>query len=53
MPDRDPEAETEQEIRETASQEPHDPITVREELEKELMDEWLSEVGTELGDEMG
>lgn len=46
MPDHeDKEAETEREIEEEAAHEPDDPITSREALEEELMDEGRSAEG--------
>lgn len=49
MPDHsDKEALTEREIREEAAKTPEDPITSREALEEELMDEGKSELGEEI-----
>jgi len=46
MPDhRDKEELTEAEIEREAAREPEDPVTSREALEEELMDEGRSEVG--------
>lgn len=42
-----------EEIRRQGEQEPDDPITAREELELELMDEGESEAGEDIGDETG
>lgn len=47
---RDPEAKTEAEIEDEAAREPDDPITRREELELELMEEGDSEAGEDIGD---
>lgn len=49
MSEREPEEQTQREVREEAAAEPDDPITSREELEVELMDEGSSEVGEEIG----
>jgi hypothetical protein len=48
MPDREKEARTEREIEEEAAKEPEDPITSREALEQELMEEGRSEEGEHL-----
>ncbi len=49
MPDeRDPEELSEREIEEEAASEPDDPITRREEIEQELMEEGRSEEGEHL-----
>ncbi len=46
MPDRDdPEAETEREIKREAAHEAPDPVTSREALEEDLMEEGRSEAG--------
>lgn len=47
----DPEAKTQQEVEEAAASEEDDPVTSREELEVELMDEGASEAGEEIGQE--
>ncbi|HVL92290.1 MAG TPA: hypothetical protein VM264_03005 [Acidimicrobiales bacterium] len=47
-----PEERTQQEVREEAAAEPDDPITSREELETELIDEGASEEGSAIGDQM-
>lgn len=52
MNERDPEATTQREVREEAAAEGDDPVTSREELEVELMDEGESEAGTDIGQEM-
>lgn len=49
MSERDPEEQTQHEVREEAAGEPDDPITSREELEVELMDEGASDAGEEIG----
>ncbi len=49
MDQRDPEAATEQEVREDAAREEDDPVTSREELEVELMDEGVSDAGEDIG----
>ncbi len=50
MPDRqDPEAETEQEVERQAAEVEEDPITSREALEEDLMDEGRSEAGEHIG----
>lgn len=49
MEQRDPEATTQQEVREEAATEGDDPITSREELEVELMDEGTSDAGGDIG----
>ena len=46
--ERDPEAETQEEIEEQAELAPDDPHTKREELELDLMEEGDSEVGEEI-----
>jgi len=43
------EAETEREIEEQAAHEPLDPVTSRESLEEELMEEGRSEDGEHIG----
>jgi hypothetical protein len=48
---RDPESQTEREVKREAAVEPDDPTTAREELELELMDEGESAAGTEIGEE--
>jgi len=49
MPDeRDPEELSEREIEDEAASEPDDPITRREEIEQELMEEGRSEEGEHL-----
>jgi hypothetical protein len=49
MPDeRDPEELSEREIEEEAASEPDDPITRREEVEQELMEEGRSKDGEQL-----
>ena len=47
----DPEEKTQQEVKEDAATEEDDPVTSREELEVELMDEGASEEGEEIGQE--
>jgi hypothetical protein len=47
----DPEAITQQEVHEEAAAEEDDPVTSREELEVELMDEGASEAGEAIGQE--
>ena len=49
MTNRNPEAETQEEVREQAELAPDDPHTSREELELDLMDEDASERGERLG----
>ncbi|HVE47144.1 MAG TPA: hypothetical protein VNA57_10420 [Acidimicrobiales bacterium] len=51
MSERDPEAETEREVREEAAAAEDDPVTRREGMEQDLMAEGESEAGEELGDE--
>ena len=51
MNDPDPEAATQEEVKEQAASEPDDPVTSREELEVGLMDEGASEAGEEIGQE--
>lgn len=46
----DPEAATQEEIREDAAVEPDDPHTAREELELDLMEADRSEVGEDIGE---
>lgn len=48
----DPEDQTQDEIREEAANEGQDPITKREGLESELLEEGASEEGSTIGDEM-
>ena len=50
MTDRDPEQVTQDEVREDAAGEGDDPVTRREALERELMDEGESDAGEEVGD---
>jgi len=47
----DPEAKTQQEVKQDAATEEDDPVTSREELEVELMDRDASEAGEEIGQE--
>lgn len=47
----DPEARTQAEVQEEASSHRDDPITRREALEKELMDQGASGVGEHIGQE--
>ena len=49
MNERDPEEMTQREVEEEATEEPDDPITSREELEVELMDEDVSDAGEDIG----
>jgi len=49
MNEPDPEAETQQEVKEDAVAEEDDPVTSREELEVGLMDEGASEAGEGIG----
>jgi len=49
MSERDPEEQTQREVREEAATEPDDPVTSREQLEVELMDEGISESGEDIG----
>lgn len=51
MSDGDPEARTQDEVREEAATEEDDPVTRREELEVELMDEGASDAGEQIGQE--
>lgn len=51
MNDRDPEAETQDEVKEQAAVEDDDPVTSREELEVGLMDEGASAAGNDIGQE--
>ncbi len=44
------EAQTQQEIKEEAAQQPRDPQTRREALETELMEKGVSESGEQLGE---
>lgn len=48
----DPEAKTQQEVKEDAATEEDDPVTSREELEVGLMDEGASQAGADIGREM-
>ena len=50
MNERDPEETTQQEVREEAAAEGDDPVTQREELEVELMDDGVSEAGEDIGE---
>lgn len=50
MKDRDQEQATQDEVREEADQEGDDPVTSREALETELMDEDESGAGETIGD---
>jgi len=50
MPDNDPEERTQEEIRKEAPTEPDDPVTHREEIELELMEEGKSDEGEEIGE---
>lgn len=50
--EKSPEDQTQKEIREEAADERDDPITRREGLETELIDEGDSEAGRTIGDEM-
>ena len=50
MNDRDPEQATQDEVREEAAQEGEDPVTRREALETDLMDEGESGTGEAIGD---
>ena len=52
MNDPDPEAVTQEEVKEEAAAEPDDPVTSREELEVGLMDEGASDDGEDIGQEM-
>ena len=52
MADDDPEQATQHEVREDAADEGDDPVTRREALETELMDEGKSGEGEEIGDEL-
>ena len=49
MSERDPEEQTQDEVREEAAAEPDDPITSREGLEVELMDDGISDAGEGMG----
>jgi hypothetical protein len=49
MNEREPEEVTQEEVREEAAEEEDDPVTSREELEVELMDEGDSDAGEEIG----
>ena len=46
---RDPEQQTQAEVREDARTTPDDPVTRREELELDLMDQDASEAGRDIG----
>jgi hypothetical protein len=48
--ERDPEEQTQQEIKEQAAREPDDPQTSREETELDLMEDDASESGEVIGD---
>ena len=50
MNERDPEETTQAEVREEAAVEDDDPVTSREELEVELMDEGASDAGEDIGE---
>ncbi len=50
MTERDPEQATQREVREEAAGEGEDPMTRREALETELLDEGASEAGEGIGD---
>ncbi len=50
MDDTDPEQVTQDEVREEADRHEDDPVTSREALENELMDEGESEAGEGLGE---
>jgi hypothetical protein len=50
MAERDPEEQTQQEIKTDAAREPDDPQTAREELELDLMETDASEAGEEIGE---
>lgn len=52
MSERDPETETQKEVREDAAAGEEDPVTSREAKEQDLMAEGESEAGEELGDQM-
>lgn len=49
MNEPDAEQETQREVREEAASEADDPVTSREELEVELMDEGVSDAGEDIG----
>lgn len=49
MSERDPDKQTQDEVREEAAAEPDDPITRREKLEVELMDDGVSDAGEDIG----
>lgn len=49
MSEHDPEEQTQREVREEAATEPDDPVTSREELEVELMDQGASDAGEQIG----
>ena len=51
-PEKDPEEHTQDEIRRDAKQEPDDPVTQREELELDLMEEGKSEEGEDIGEQL-
>ncbi|MGI8686432.1 MAG: hypothetical protein ACR2MO_15325 [Acidimicrobiales bacterium] len=51
MDDSEPEAKTQQEVKEEAASEEDDPVTSREELEVGLMDQGDSDAGEEIGQE--
>ena len=50
MTERDPEQATQEEVREEAAREGGDPVTNREELELDLMDEDASGAGEGIGE---
>lgn len=50
MSDRDPEQETQAEVRHDAEVEGEDPVTRREALETELMEQGESDAGEAMGD---
>ncbi|MDP9071094.1 MAG: hypothetical protein M3N68_07380 [Actinomycetota bacterium] len=50
MPERDPEQATQDEVRDQAAGQDDDPVTSREALETDLMDQGASEAGEEIGD---
>lgn len=49
MSEREPEEQTQREVREEAAAQPDDPVTSREELEVELMEEGRSPAGEDIG----
>ena len=50
MRDQEPEEATQEEVREDAAQEGEDPVTRREALETDLMDQEASEAGEDMGE---